>query len=54
MQKSGNIRIRLAALSLIISGIFFVVYPAIRPFPMNRPYRELRLSLPSRGFWPTR
>ena len=33
MQKSTNVfRIRLAAISLVISGIFFVLYPAIRPF----------------------
>jgi len=33
MQKSSNnLRIRLAALSVVISGIFFVLYPAIRPF----------------------
>jgi hypothetical protein len=33
MQKSPNVlRIRLAAFSLALSGIFFVLYPAIRPF----------------------
>jgi hypothetical protein len=33
MQKSKNVlRIRLAAISLALSGIFFVLYPAIRPF----------------------
>jgi uncharacterized membrane protein len=33
MQKSTNVfRIRLAAISLVISGIFFVPYPAIRPY----------------------
>ena len=33
MQKSTSVlRIRLAAVSLTLSGIFFVLYPAIRPF----------------------
>ena len=33
MQKSSNVlRIRLAALSLALSGVFFVLYPSIRPF----------------------
>lgn len=33
MQKSTSVlRIRLAAVSLATSGIFFVLYPAIRPF----------------------
>jgi hypothetical protein len=32
MQKSMSVhRIRLAAISLALSGIFFVLYPAIRP-----------------------
>jgi hypothetical protein len=33
MQKSTNtLRIRLTAISLALSGIFFILYPAIRPF----------------------
>ena len=33
MQRSTNVlRIRLGAISLALSGIFFVLYPAIRPF----------------------
>jgi len=32
MLNSNILRIRLAALSVVISGIFFVLYPAIRPF----------------------
>ena len=33
MKKSTNVlRIRLAAISLTLSGIFFVLYPVIRPF----------------------
>jgi hypothetical protein len=30
--SAGAVRIRLAALSLAVSGILFVLYPAIRPF----------------------
>jgi hypothetical protein len=33
MQKSKNVlRIRLVVISLVLSGMFFVLYPAIRPF----------------------
>jgi hypothetical protein len=32
MQKSKTLRIRLTALSLVLSGILFVLYPVIRPF----------------------
>jgi len=36
MKKSTNVlRIRLAAISLTLSGIFFVLYPAIRPFSVE-------------------
>ena len=32
LLSTGAVRVRLAALSLVLSGIFFVLYPAIRPF----------------------
>lgn len=55
MQKSTNtLRIRLTAISLALSGIFFILYPAIRLSPTNHPCRGLRHFLPSRGFWEAR
>src|SRR5919108_4275818 len=32
MQKSNGLRFHLTALSLVLSGILFVLYPLIRPF----------------------